>query len=262
MFPSDEQTVEFFLEAYRQGAFPMAEPSRPARAGRRASAPSIDWYIPDPRAIIELNTGPRPPEPHDLGGFHISRSLARRLRSGRFTITTDRAFEQVIRACAEPARGRDDTWLDERLIRAYTALHRAGHAHSIEVWLPAASPDASPALVGGVYGVALGAAFCAESMFCRPRMGGTDASKVALAHLVRHLRLRGFVLLDVQIRNHHTDQFGVVEIPAAVYLDRLHVAMARPVSWGELAAGPFFAACQARSGVAADAPAEGRGRGG
>lgn len=231
--PTDRELVAFFLNAYRHGAFPMAEPQRPrvGARGRGASQPRrIDWYVPDPRAIIELYAPPRSPQ--DLGGFHIPRSLARRLRNHPFTITSDQAFEVVIKACAEPAPalGRDDSWLDDRLINAYVALHRAGHAHSVEVWR--AGPDGQPALVGGVYGVSVGAAFCAESMFCRPDLGGTDASKIALTYLVRHLRERGYELLDVQIRNHHTDQFGVVDVAASSYMDRLKVACVRNLDFG------------------------------
>lgn len=229
MFPPEDQVVAFFLEAYRHGAFPMAEPRRPVRAGQRPRPPRIDWFIPDPRAVIELHAPPRSSQ--DLGGFHISRSLHRRLRRRPFEITSDRAFEPVIRACAEPGPGREQTWLDERLIRAYVALHEHGHAHSIEVWKRPTEGDAVAELVGGVYGVALGSTFSAESMFCRPERGGTDASKVALAHLVRHLRTCGFSLLDVQLRNHHTDQFGVVEIPAERYLARLQTGLGQVCDW-------------------------------
>lgn len=234
--PTEREVVAFFLNAYRHGAFPMAEPERP-RIGARRRGPArprrIDWYVPDPRAIIELHAPPRAPQ--DLGGFHIPRSLARLLRRGPFIVTSDRAFEPVIRACAEPVPefDRADSWLDEHLIEAYIALHRAGHAHSVEVWRPdpAAGTDAPGVLVGGVYGVAIGAAFCAESMFCRPALGGSGASKVALAYLVRHLRDRGYDLLDVQLRNHHTDQFGVVEIPASSYLERLGTAVNKNVEF-------------------------------
>lgn len=229
MFPPEEQAVEFFLEAYRQGAFPMAEPARPARDGRRARAARIDWFIPDPRAVIELDAPAR--SPGDIGGFHIPRSLHRRLRRRPFDITSDRAFERVIRACAEPGPGREETWLDERLIHAYIALHTHGHAHSVEAWTRPFDASESPELVGGVYGVAIGSTFAAESMFCRPDRGGTDASKVALAHLVRHLKTCGFVLLDVQLRNHHTDQFGVVEIPGADYRSRLQAGLDRACNW-------------------------------
>jgi leucyl/phenylalanyl-tRNA--protein transferase len=218
--------VEDFLEAYRHGAFPMAEPARTA-GGRARMNRRIDWFIPDPRAIIPIDV-----PINGAGGFHIPRSLGRRLRNNPFQMRSDTAFEHVIRACAQPGPGREDSWLNERLIHAYTLLHRAGHVHSIEAWrtdLPG-----SPKLVGGVYGVALGSAFCAESMFCRPERGGTDASKVALAFLVRHLQRCGFTLLDAQIANQHTTRFGVVNIPNSVYQKRLRAACAERRDWCSL----------------------------
>jgi leucyl/phenylalanyl-tRNA--protein transferase len=117
-------------------------------------------------------------------------------------------------------------------MEAYTALHRAGHAHSVEAWLPCA--DGPDTLVGGVYGVAIGSLFSAESMFCRPELGGTDAGKVCLAHLVRHVHLRGFTVLDVQIANGHTAQFGVREIPASRYRALLAAGVDDHRSWGVL----------------------------
>lgn len=197
----------------------MAEPAPPSGRGRGEPGP-IRWYNPDPRAVLPL-------EP---GRFHVSRSLRRTIRSGRFALTADTDFEGVIRACAEPRPGREESWIDERIIAAYTALHRAGHAHSIEARLAGAGEGAP--LVGGIYGVHLGAAFFAESKFSRPELGGTDASKVCLAALVAHLRRRGFELLDVQLWNPHTAQFGVVEIPRGEFLARLERAIARKVEWG------------------------------
>jgi leucyl/phenylalanyl-tRNA--protein transferase len=202
-------TVETLLKAYRAGLFPMADPD----SGR------IAWFNPDPRGIIPL-------EP---GGFHVPRSLARRVRSRRFEVRSDTAFERVIGACAEPRLDRPDTWIDERIVAAYTALFRAGHAHSVEAWVSA--PGAAPELVGGVYGVSIGGAFFAESMFCRPERGGTDASKVCLVHLVSHLRRRGYSLLDVQFWNPHIDQFGVIEIRRRDYLRRLEAATERDTVW-------------------------------
>ncbi len=243
MFPPEDQVVEFFLEAYRHGAFPMAEPARAGGAGSRARANRIDWFIPDPRAVIELHApsdlSGRSRSAHDLGGFHIPRSLLKTLRFRPFDVTTDRAFERVIRSCAEPVPGREETWLDERLIRAYIALHEHGHAHSIEAWTRPAAAGEAPQLAGGVYGVAIGSTFSAESMFCRPDRGGTNASKVALAHLVRHLRVCGFTLLDVQLRNHHTDQFGVVEISGSDYQTRLRAGLACRRTWRELSGQPW-----------------------
>lgn len=225
--PEDRAVIDGFLTAYRHGAFPMAEPSVSLR-GRPRRNRRIDWYIPDPRAIIAIDRPINAP-----GGFHIPRSLARRLRNNPFIMTSNRAFEQVMRACAAPGPGREDTWLDERLIRAYTLMHRAGFVHSIEAWLPGEHRQ-PPSLVGGIYGVALGGVFCAESMFCRPQSGGTDASKVCLAFLVRHLRARSFELLDVQIVNQHTARFGVVEVPNSVYQQRLQGALDLSRIWGDL----------------------------
>jgi leucyl/phenylalanyl-tRNA--protein transferase len=201
---TEPDVVESILGAYRLGYFPMAESAR--RPG------SIHWLSPDPRAIIPLDA------------FHVPRSLAKRVRSARFEITSDRDFVGVIRGCAEPRTGERDTWIDDRIVSAYTALHHAGHAHSIEAWFDGR-------LVGGLYGVRIGAAFFAESKFSRPDRGGTDASKVCLVHLVHHLRRRGFTLLDVQMSNPHLEQFGVIEVPRAEYLGRLTDAMARRGGW-------------------------------
>ena len=219
---SRASVVAALLGAYRDGVFPMADP----HTGR------IDWFSPDPRALMPLSLGNAPgPEPT----FHISRSLARRIRSGRFRLTADTAFEHVIRGCAEPRPGREETWIDERIVAAYSELHRAGHAHSVEAWLdpdPATTPQ-HPRLVGGVYGVSIGAAFFAESMFSRPELGGTDASKVALAHLVAHLGSRGYTVMDVQFRNPHINQFGVYTVRRREYLNMLATATEAPVAWGE-----------------------------
>jgi leucyl/phenylalanyl-tRNA--protein transferase len=221
MPPSELQIVRAILDAYRDGAFPMADPE----TGR------IDWFSPDPRALMPLALE----SARGAGdGFHISRSLARTLRSGRFILTADTAFERVIRACAEQRRPEDGTWIDERIVRWYTALHRRRHAHSIEAWLPAGDTSQGPLLVGGVYGVSIGAAFFAESMFSRPGLGGTDASKVCLATLVAHLRRCGYTLMDVQLRNPHTDQFGVYTVRRAKYLKLLAAAVAQPDRWKPL----------------------------
>ncbi|MHC4947584.1 MAG: leucyl/phenylalanyl-tRNA--protein transferase [Planctomycetota bacterium] len=195
---------DVLVRAYRRGIFPMADPI----TGR------LEWYRPDPRAVIPLDD------------FRVRPSLRRVVRSGRFEVVADRAFEAVMRACAEP-RGDDDLpWIDERLVRAYAGLHGVGLAHSVEA-------RRGGRLVGGLYGVAIGAAFCGESMFVRPEAGGTDASKVCLVHLVRWLRHRGYTLLDTQFTNPHLLQFGCVEIPAAAYLARLADAVDRDVTWGE-----------------------------
>jgi len=151
----------------------------------------IEWYLPDPRAIIPLE------------GFHVSRSLAKQLRQRTFDIQVDRDFDGVMRGCADRPEG---SWISEKFIQLYGDLHRRGLAHSVEAWQ-------NGRLVGGVYGVAIGAAFMAESMFHRE----TNASKVALAALVQLLREGGFTLLDVQFATPHLLQFGAIEIPNALY---------------------------------------------
>jgi len=172
------------LRAYAEGYFPMAD----------GAGGKIGWYSPDPRAIIPLES------------FHIPKTLARRVRAGRYSVTTDRAFGDVIGACAE----REETWISREIIVAYSGLHRSGFAHSVECW-----KDGK--LAGGLYGVALGAAFFGESMFSR----SSDASKVALVHLVDILRSGGFTLLDIQFMTPHLARFGAVEIPRSEYLSLL-----------------------------------------
>ncbi|MCL4220313.1 MAG: leucyl/phenylalanyl-tRNA--protein transferase [Phycisphaerales bacterium] len=195
------------IEAYRHGLFPMADPW----------TGQIGWYDPDPRAIIPL----------EEGRFHVSRSLRQRVRSGRFEITHDSAFDEVICACARPEK-RDGCWINDQIIAVYGILHRHGRAHSVEAWR---TWEGRRRLVGGLYGVAIGGFFAGESMFCRPEDGGTDASKVCLVHLVEHLRRRGFVLLDTQFRNPHMNQFGCVEIPRCEYKRRLKAAVVMDVAW-------------------------------
>lgn len=187
--PADEITPKILLGAYATGIFPMSE-------GR--DDPEIHWVDPRRRGILPLD------------GFHISRSLARRLRQGGFTVTADRAFSQVVSACAE----RGETWISRRIQSLYETLHALGHAHSIEVWQ-------KDRLVGGVYGVTLGAAFFGESMFSRL----TDASKVALAHAVRGLKADGFRLFDTQFLTPHLVSLGAVEIPRASYHRLLKAAL-------------------------------------
>jgi leucyl/phenylalanyl-tRNA--protein transferase len=176
------------LRAYSEGIFPWYNEGDP-----------ILWWSPDPRAIFEL------------ADFHVSRRLARTIRSGRFGVTFDTDFQGVIRCCAIRAEG---TWITAAMIAAYERLHELGHAHSVECWHEGE-------LAGGVYGVALGAFFAAESMFYR----ATDASKVALAALVERLRSRGFELLDTQFVTDHTRTLGATEIPRADYLRRLRAAV-------------------------------------
>ena len=184
-------SVERLLLAYRSGIFPW-------------SAAPVTWWSPDPRGIFELEE------------FAVSRSLARTLRRGQFEITVDRAFSQVILACAEPAPGRETTWISPEFIAAYTRLHEQGHAHSLECWH-------LEKLAGGIYGVAIGGLFAGESMFHRV----TDASKVALYHLVTRLRERGYALFDIQMITPITGQLGAKSIPREDYLARLQEALRR-----------------------------------
>ncbi len=183
-------TPEGVVLAYRHGIFPMAD----ERSGQ------VLWFRPDPRAVIPLD------------GFHVSRSLARTLRRGIFDVRVDTDFEGVMRGCADRPEG---TWISERFVEVYGALYRAGKAHSVEAWRDGR-------LCGGAYGLALGGAFMAESMFHRE----TDASKVALEALVRRLSGRGFTLLDVQYVTPHLESLGAVEITRREYERRLERALA------------------------------------
>lgn len=194
------------LDAYRAGWFPMAEP----RTGE------IHWFSPDPRAIIPLD------------GFVAPKSLMQRVRSGRFRVTSDVAFGRVIRECAGPRADGEATWISEELLLAYVMLHHQGHAHSVEAWIDG---EAGPVLVGGLYGVAVGGLFAGESMFSRPALGGTDASKVCLVRLVEHVRRRGFTLLDAQFSSPHLERFGCVEVSRESYLAMLRDAVTRDVVW-------------------------------
>ena len=162
----------------------------------------IYWYDPDPRAILPLD------------GLHISRSLARTIKQNRFEIRVDSAFTAVMRACAAPDFGREETWISEEIITAYTNLHNLRFAHSVEAWF-------GGKLVGGLYGVTVRGLFAGESMFSHQ----TDASKVALVHLVNRLRERGFRLLDVQFMTDHLHRLGAVEISQATYKRELAQAM-------------------------------------
>lgn len=186
---TDKITPELLLRAYAMGIFPMAE-SR--------ENPEIHWVDPRRRGVFPLEQ------------FHISRSLAKTIRHGRFTVTTDRDFAGVVQGCAD----RDETWINAEIFALYAALHSNGHAHSLEVW------DGAD-LVGGVYGVVLGGAFFGESMFSR----ATDASKVALAYLIHRLRAGGFTLFDTQFLTPHLASLGAVEIPRADYQRRLAKAL-------------------------------------
>ena len=196
---SPRLTPDILLSAYAEGLFPMAE---------RRDDPELYWVSPEQRGIFPLDT------------FRIPKRLARTVRSDRFEVTADTAFADVMRACAAPAPGREESWINDEILRLYTALHASGHAHSIEC-------RCGGRLAGGLYGVRLGAAFFGESMFSLE----TDASKVALVHLVARLKLGGFKLLDTQFLTAHLAQFGAIEIPREAYLAKLSKAIAAPAYW-------------------------------
>jgi len=190
---AQELTPELLLRAYAAGIFPMSE-SR--------DDPTIFWVDPQVRSILPLDE------------FHVPKRLRKTVRSGCFDVRCDVAFADVLDLCAEPKRGRTETWINQPIRHAVLDLHEMGFAHSIEAWR-------GEELVGGLYGVALGGAFFGESMFSRAR----DASKVALVHLAARLKLGGFQLLDVQFITDHLRQFGAVEIPAREYLVKLEAAL-------------------------------------
>ena len=186
-------TPEILLSAYAEGLFPMAE---------RRGDPNLYWISPEARGVIPLDA------------FHVPRRLARTVRSERFEVRTDTSFEEVIRACAAPGPERSESWINDEIVSLYTALHARGFAHSIECWREGK-------LVGGLYGVRLGAAFFGESMFSIER----DASKVALVHLVARLIRGNFRLLDAQFLTAHLARFGALEITKREYLARLKDAI-------------------------------------
>ncbi len=183
------------LAAYRKGIFPW-------------TVNPITWWSPDPRAIFELDC------------FHVSQSLARVIRQGKFEVAVDQSFREVMEGCAVHTPKRGDSWVTKEFIEAYTRLHRQGHAHSVECRLKGE-------LVGGIYGMSIGGLFAGESMFHRVN----NASKVALHHLVQHLRERGFALFDIQMVTPATKPLGAVEIPRHEYLQRLSAAVAMKCSF-------------------------------
>ena len=185
-------SVPRLLLAYRSGVFPW-------------TATPVTWWSPDPRAILELNE------------LHVPRSLARVVRRGDFEVSRDRAFRQVMEGCAAPSIGRESTWITREFLEAYTRLHEVGYAHSFECW-------EDGRLAGGIYGVAVGGLFAGESMFHRV----SNASKVALVHLVEHLRRQGFLLCDIQMLTPATTQLGGVNISREEYLRRLAMAIEKP----------------------------------
>lgn len=186
-----ELSPRTLLLAYAEGVFPWFSHDDP-----------ILWWSPDPRGIFEFDR------------FHVPRRLDRVVRQNRFTVTINQCFRKVMQACGEERP--EGTWVTPSMLEGYSALHRIGHAHSVEAWQ-------NGELVGGVYGVSLGALFAAESMFHRV----TDAGSVALVHLVRRLRQRGYELLDIQMTTDHTRRFGAVAIPRAEYLTRLRKAIGK-----------------------------------
>lgn len=192
-----ELTPDLLLSAYCQGVFPMAHEDG-----------NIYWHDPHPRAVIPLDT------------FHVSRSLRRAMKNGRFQIRYDTVFRRVMEACAAPAPGREDTWINNEILAAYTQLHQLGFAHSVETWLDGE-------LVGGLYGVTVRGLFAGESMFSQ----ADNASKIALVHLVETLREGGFVLLDTQFMTEHLRQFGTILISRAAYKRRLAEALQIDARW-------------------------------
>lgn len=191
--PEPRLDPDLLLRAYAGGIFPMAE---------SADDPELFWVEPEKRGVLPLD------------GFHLSRRLARTVRSEHFAVTCDTDFEAVIDGCAAPAPGREGTWINAEIRRLYGELFRRGQVHAVEV-----RRDGN--LVGGLYGVRIGGAFFGESMFSRE----TDASKVALVHLVARLKIGGFVLLDAQFITAHLARFGAIEIPRRAYRARLAAAL-------------------------------------
>ncbi len=185
--------AEELLNCYARGVFPMAE-------GR--DDPRIYLLDPDERGIIPLDA------------FHLSRSLRKTVRQDVFRVTVNHDFTAVVSACAQPAPGREETWINDGIIGLYSDLHAAGYAHSVECW-------SAGELVGGLYGVSLGAAFFGESMFSRQR----DASKVALVHLIARLRAGDYSLLDTQFTTEHLESFGAITVDRSSYHQRLSDAL-------------------------------------
>ncbi len=190
--------VEDILRAYRHGFFPMAD----SREG------TVSWCQPYQRAVVPLDS------------FRPSRSLRRVIDEKRFTIKINSVFEQVIRACSQPRSTEQETWLSEEIIEVFLKLHHLGLAHSVESW-----QDGE--LAGGLYGLSMGGAFFGESMFFFER----DASKVAFAWLVAHLKRQGYLLLDAQIMNPHLERLGAVEIPHEEYMAQLEYAFGKKISF-------------------------------
>ncbi len=188
-------SVPRLLEAYRNGIFPW-------------SADPVTWWSPDPRSIIPIDT------------FHIPRRLSQKLKQQKFRITFDQAFHAVMEGCAASAPGRESSWIEGEMFSAYVELQRCGHAHSVECWQ-------GDTLAGGLYGVCVGGFFAGESMFHR----STDASNIALAALMEHLKQRGFSLFDTQVSTPHTLRLGAIDIPREEYLRLLRDAIELPIKF-------------------------------
>lgn len=201
-----EITPELILRAYRAGIFPMAED---------AADEDLFWVSPDQRGIMPLD------------GFHLSKSLRKSMRRSGFAIRVDTDWDGIIEGCATVGEDRDSTWINGSIRRVYGELFRRGVAHTVEVW------DGTE-LVGGLYGLAIGAAFFGESMFHRR----TDASKMAMAHLVERLNAGGFVLLDTQFLTAHLASLGGIEIPREEYEERLAEALLLEGDWHALERQP------------------------
>jgi len=186
-------TPDLLLKAYSMGVFPMAPSS---------NSPYIDWVCPKMRGLLPI------------AGLHIPRRLKKTLRAAPYEMRINTAFEDVMRACADTNPKRPDSWINEPIINAFCGLHERGFAHSVECWKDGA-------LVGGLYGLALGSIFCGESMFSAAR----DASKIALVHLAARLWAGGFTILDTQFTNPHLEQFGAYEIPQEEYVQKMASAL-------------------------------------
>lgn len=193
---SDRFDADMLLDCYRQGVFPMAD-----------SREDMNLFLisPEIRGVLPLK------------GFHVPRRLRKTVRKDPYRVTVDQAFSRVMEGCAENTSDRPTTWINVPIQNLYSSLHKRGYAHSIECW------NGEGDLVGGLYGVALGAAFFGESMFSR----ATDASKIALVHLVARLIDGGYELLDAQFHNPHLEQFGLVEMKKAEFMKRLEAALSR-----------------------------------
>ena len=211
-------TPQMLLAAYANGYFPMA---------LEKDDPELYWFSPEERGVLPLDT------------FHVPKSVKKALAEQRFTLKVDTAFEQVIRACGTLTAARDETWINEEIVQLYTALHRMGHAHSVESWHEGE-------LVGGLYGISLGGAFFGESMFSRT----PEASKVALVTLVELLREAGYQLLDTQYVNEHLKQFGVEAISKRRYMTKLEKALSASPN-----PSTFFSTVSVRRGLASSSSA-------